>query len=131
MELDHGEVYGEPVARIRAQGKIVGRAIQVASITANDDAGKVSGSGSFRFGFRANFSSSLKVRRSTFNRIQRLRQIGLCRPMADWISLSPVTGHWTNPHIQAQGKVAALVLNGEPVGRTANYRAHCEPRSHL
>ena len=47
VELDNGVVYGEPVSRIRAQGKMVGQVLQLASITVNDQAGKASASGSY------------------------------------------------------------------------------------
>jgi translocation and assembly module TamB len=125
VELDHGEVYGEPVARIRAQGKIVGRAIQVASITANDEAGKVSGSGSFDLASRQ-FQLVAQGTEVDLHRIQRLRQMGFA---ADGKLDFSVSGNGTldDPHIQAQGKIAALVLNGEPVGElqiTAHTASH-------
>ena len=47
VELDRGSAYGEPLTRMRAQGKIVGQVVQLSSVTANNPAGTVSASGSY------------------------------------------------------------------------------------
>ncbi|MGA9671210.1 MAG: hypothetical protein WBQ94_18515, partial [Terracidiphilus sp.] len=47
VELDDGNVYGEPIARFRAQGNIANQVIKLSSVTVNDAAGTVSATGSY------------------------------------------------------------------------------------
>ena len=47
IQLDNGSMYGEPLTRVRAQGKIAAQALQVSSITMISAAGTVSGSGAY------------------------------------------------------------------------------------
>jgi len=47
VELERGLIYGEPVAHIRALGKIVGDVVQLTTVTVDDDAGKITGWGSY------------------------------------------------------------------------------------
>jgi translocation and assembly module TamB len=114
VQLDHGVVYGEPVARIHAQGKIVGRDVQVASITVNDPAGNASGAGSFdlisrQLQFEAHGTGV------DISRIQRLQQAGLATNGTLEFSVSG-NGTSDDPRIEAKGKIGGLTLSGEPVG---------------
>ena len=47
VELDGGSVYGEPVARIRAQGTVANQTVKLTSVTVSEDAGKISATGSY------------------------------------------------------------------------------------
>jgi translocation and assembly module TamB len=47
VELDGGSVYGEPVARIRAQGAMANQVVRLASVTLNGDAGTIAATGSY------------------------------------------------------------------------------------
>ena len=114
VELDHGVVYGEPIARIRAQGKMMGHDVQAASITVNNEAGKVSGSGSFDLDSRQ-FQLVAQGAGLDISRIQRLQQAGLASSGKLDFSVSG-NGTLDDPHLQAQGKIVGLTLGDEPVG---------------
>jgi translocation and assembly module TamB len=114
IELDHGVIYGEPIARIRAQGKMVGREIQVASLIANGEAGRVSGSGSYDLGSRQ-FRLETQGTGLDIGRIHRLQQMGIASDGKLEFSVSG-NGTLEDPHLKAEGDVAGLVLDGEPVG---------------
>jgi translocation and assembly module TamB len=47
VELDGGSVYGEPVARIRAQGAMANQVVRLPSVTLNGDAGTIAATGSY------------------------------------------------------------------------------------
>ncbi|MGA2217025.1 MAG: hypothetical protein ABSG51_03015, partial [Terracidiphilus sp.] len=47
VQLDGGSAYGEPIASLRAQGTLANQVVKLASITVNDEAGKVSATGSY------------------------------------------------------------------------------------
>ena len=117
VELDGGVVYGEPVSRIRAQGRIVGRVIQLASVTVNEQAGKVSASGSYDLRSRE-FQIDARGAGIELGQIQRLRQAGL--ELNGKLGFS-VTGSGTfdDPHLQGQGTLSDLVVSGETVGSVA------------
>jgi translocation and assembly module TamB len=135
VELDHGVVYGEPVSRIRAQGKIVGHNVQVASLTVSDEAGKVSGSGSFDLGSRQ-FQLVAQGTAIHISRIQRLNQAGFSTDGTLEFSASG-NGTLDDPHLQAQGKITELSLNGEQFGdmqinaHTANQRLTYDFATHF
>jgi translocation and assembly module TamB len=47
VQLDNGTLYGEPLTRARAQGKIAGQVVQLSSLSLNNVAGEVTASGSY------------------------------------------------------------------------------------
>jgi translocation and assembly module TamB len=125
IELDQAAVYGEPIARIRAQGKVTGRRVEFASITANDPTGSLNGSGvvdtaSRQFQFKAD-GAGIAV-----GSIHAIQQTGA--DVAGNLGFS-IAGSGTidDPLFQAHGNVTDLVIGGEPVGnlqidaRTANH----------
>jgi translocation and assembly module TamB len=114
VELDHGVVYGEPVARIHAQGKIVGHDVQVASITVNDAAGNASGSGSFDLVSRQ-LQFEAQGTGVDISRIQGLQQAGFATNGTLEFSVSG-NGTLDDPRIEAKGRIGGLTLSGEPVG---------------
>ncbi|MGO9436043.1 MAG: translocation/assembly module TamB domain-containing protein [Terracidiphilus sp.] len=114
IELNKGVVYGEPFSRIRAQGKVVGREIQLASITANNEAGQISGSGNFALDSHQ-FKLVAQGNGVDVGKIRQFQQAGLA---AEGKLEFSVTGSGTlaDPHLQAQGDISGLVLEGEPIG---------------
>ena len=48
VELDKGSVYGEPMARIRAQGTLANQTVKLTSVTVSEEAGKIAATGSYR-----------------------------------------------------------------------------------
>ncbi|MFZ0744594.1 MAG: translocation/assembly module TamB domain-containing protein [Terracidiphilus sp.] len=127
VELDGGVVYGEPISRIRAQGKITGQVLQLASVTVNDQAGKVSASGSYDLRSR-HFQIEARGAGIDISRIQRLQNTGLA--VTGKLGFS-VTGSGTpdDPRMEGQGMLTAVTVSGEPLGsveiavRTANRTA--------
>jgi translocation and assembly module TamB len=114
VELDGGAVYGEPVASVRAQGKIVGQTVQLASLTVNDQAGKVTASGSYNLKSRQ-FQIDARGAGIDVARIQRLRQAGLT--LTGKLGFS-VTGSGTldDPRLEGRATMTGLTLSGESVG---------------
>ena len=114
VELDRGSAYGEPLTRMRAQGKIVGQVVQLSSVTANNPAGTVSASGSYdlrslQFQIDAN-GSGIDVAK-----IERLRQSGVT--LAGKLAFS-LTGSGTpsDPNLKSHAALGGLTLSGEQVG---------------
>ncbi|MGA7859315.1 MAG: translocation/assembly module TamB domain-containing protein, partial [Terracidiphilus sp.] len=114
VELDGGTVYGEPVSRIRAQGKISGQVVQLASVTVNDQAGKVSGTGSYDLKSHQ-FQIDARGAGIDVAHIQRLRQAGLSVTGKLGFSVSG-SGAIDDPHLDGQGTLTGLTVSGEQVG---------------
>ena len=135
VELDHGVVYGEPVSRIRAEGKIVGRVVQLASVSVSDQAGKIAATGSYDLRSRQ-FQINAQGSAIDLSRIQRLQNAGL--DTTGQLAFS-VTGSGTtdDPHLQAQGTLTGLTFGGEPVGgvqinaHTANHALLYDVATHF
>ena len=47
VQLDNGALYGEPLTRMRAEGKVAGQTLQFTSVTMNNAAGSVTASGTY------------------------------------------------------------------------------------
>jgi translocation and assembly module TamB len=126
VELDQGVVYGEPVSRIRALGKIAGRDLQLTSVTISDQAGKVSASGSYNLDSRQ-FTVSAEGAGIDVSHIQRLQSAGT--PLTGQLGFS-VHGSGTvdDPHLQAQSTLTGLTLGGESVG-SVQISAHTANRT--
>ncbi len=114
VELDNGTVYGEPVSRVRAQGKIAGQVLQLASITVNDQAGKVSASGSYDLKSRRFLVDAIAAGIDV-SQIQRLRNAGLTvtGKLGFWIKGS---GTPDDPRLEAKGTLTGVTISGEQVG---------------
>ena len=114
VELEKGSVYGEPVNRIRAQGTIANQIIKLASVTINDDAGKLTASGSYVLSSHR-FQLDAKGAGIDVSRIQWLHKHDLA--VTGKLALS-VQGSCTfdNPCLEARATLAGLTLNGESLG---------------
>jgi translocation and assembly module TamB len=114
LELDKGNLYGEPVNRIRAEGTIANQNIKLASVTVNDDAGKLAATGSYDLQSHR-FQLDAKGAGIDVSRIQWLRNHDLA--VSGKLGLS-VQGSCTfdNPCLEAHATLAGLTLNGEPLG---------------
>ncbi|HET6170174.1 MAG TPA: hypothetical protein VFE01_08335, partial [Terracidiphilus sp.] len=114
VELDNGVVYGEPVSRVRAQGKMVGQVLQLASITVNDQAGRVSASGSYDLKSRRFLIDATAVGIDV-SAIQRVRGAGVAATgkLGFWLKGS---GTPDDPRLEAHGTLTGLSISDEPVG---------------
>jgi translocation and assembly module TamB len=114
VELDGGSVYGEPIARFRAQGTVANQVVKLTSISVSDAAGKIAATGSFdlksrRFQVDAH-GSGIDVARIEWLRHQGLEATGK-------LGFS-VTGSGTldDPRLEGHATLSTLVLSGEPLG---------------
>ncbi|MDE3189157.1 MAG: translocation/assembly module TamB domain-containing protein [Acidobacteriota bacterium] len=114
VQLDDGAVYGEPVSRIRAQGKIAGQVLQLASVTVNDQAGKLSASGSYNLKSRQ-FQIDAQGTGIDMAQVRYIRQFGMA---ATGKLAFTVTGSGTpdDPRIQGRGTLSGVTLRGEQLG---------------
>ena len=124
FELDGGSVYGEPVSRIRAQGTVAGQVFKLASVTVNDQAGKILGSGAYDLN-SSRFQLDFQSTGFDLSRLQSLSSRGLA--VTGKLSFSIAgSGTFDDPRLEARASIAGLALSGEPMGgldfvaRTAN-----------
>jgi translocation and assembly module TamB len=114
VELDKGSVYGEPVARIRAQGNIADQAIKLTSVTVSEEAGKISASGSFDLRSHR-FQLDAKGAAIDMARVAWLRSHGLTVTGKLAFSVAGA-GTLDDPRLEAHASLAGLALGGDPVG---------------
>ncbi|MDR3740650.1 MAG: translocation/assembly module TamB domain-containing protein [Terracidiphilus sp.] len=114
VELDNSVIYDEPIGHIRAQGRIAGHAVQLASVTLNDDAGKLSATGSYDLQSQ-NFQVSAHGAGINIGRIKRMQSAGVSVNGQASFTLSG-GGTFNDPHLDAKGTLSKLTLGDEPVG---------------
>ncbi len=114
LELDNTVFFDEPVGRIRAQGKIAGRVVQVASVTVNDDAGKLTASGNYDLNSRQ-FQITAQCAGVDIGRIRRLQTAGTAVNGKLGLKISG-GGSLDDPRLEAQGSLTGLKLGDELVG---------------
>ena len=126
VELEGGTVYGEPIARLRAQGSLANQVVKLASITVNDDAGKVSATGSYNLKSRQ-FQLDAKGEGIDVGKIESVRRQDL--EAAGKLGFS-VTGSGSidDPRLEAHGTLNALAFEGESLG-TLVFTAHTANRA--
>ncbi|MGP8173697.1 MAG: translocation/assembly module TamB domain-containing protein [Terracidiphilus sp.] len=114
VELDGGSVYGEPIARFRAQGTVANQVIKLDSVSVSDAAGKIAATGSFdlksrRFQLDAH-GSGIDVARIEWLRNQGLETTGKLE--------FSVTGSGTldDPRLEGRAMLSTLTVSGEPLG---------------
>jgi translocation and assembly module TamB len=114
VELDGGTIYGEPVARLRAQGNIANQKVRLTSVTVDENLGKITANGSYdlkshRFEVDAK-GSGIDVARIQWTRRENLAVTGK-------LAFS-VTGSGTfdDPRLEAHATLAGLALGGETIG---------------
>lgn len=135
VELDGGSVYGQPVARIRAQGSMANQVLKLASISVDEATGKISATGSYDLKSRR-FQVDANGVGIDMARIEGLRRPGLA--LAGTLGFS-VAGSGTveDPHLEGHAAMSSLALNGEPMGalaltaHTANRMATYDATSRL
>lgn len=126
VELDQGVVYDEPIGRIRAQGKTSGHVVQLASVTVNDDAGKLTAAGSYDLQTHK-FQVSAKGTEINVGRIRRLQAADMAMNGKAGFTLSG-SGTVDDPHLEGNGTLSGLTLGGEPVGNI-QIKAHTANRT--
>ena len=114
VQLDNGALYGEPLTRAHAQGKIVGQALQLASVTMNSAAGTVSGFGTYDLHTRQ-FQVDAHGAGIDIAKIERLRSDGTELAGSLGFSLSG-SGTFDDPHLNGRASLANFTVSGERFG---------------
>lgn len=126
VELDGGTVYGEPVARIRAQGTMTNDFLKLGSVTVSAPAGSVSATGSYDFKSRR-FQVDAKGAGIDVAKIDSVRHQGL--DVTGKLAFSVAgSGTLDDPRLEVHSTLSPLTLAGEPLG-TLDLVAHTMDRS--
>jgi translocation and assembly module TamB len=126
VELDKGSVYGEPVARIRAQANIAGQTINLTSITVSEGAGKFAATGNYDLSSRR-FQLDAKGAGIDMARIETLRRYGLAMTGKLGFTLQG-SGTLDDPRLDVRATLTGLALGEEPLG-SIEFTAHTANRS--
>jgi translocation and assembly module TamB len=114
VELDGGSVYGEPVARFRAQGTIANDLAKLASVTVSAPTGSLSVTGSYDLKSRR-FQVDAKGDGIDVAKIESLRRQGIEATGKLGFSLLG-SGTLDDPRLEAHATLSPLALAGEPLG---------------
>jgi len=114
VQLDNGAVYGEPLTRILAQGKIVGQVVQLESVTMNSAAGTVNATGTYDLRTRQ-FQVDAHGTGIDFAKLEKLRNSGTELSGSLAFSLSG-TGTFDDPHLNGRASLANFTVSGERFG---------------
>ena len=114
VQLENGSIYGEPVARLRAQGSLQNELVKLTEVTLGAESGGIAGSGSYDLRSKV-FSAEAHGTNIDVARIGWLRQQDL--DVAGKLNLS-LTGSGTmaDPHIESHATLTGLELGGERIG---------------
>jgi translocation and assembly module TamB len=126
VELDGGAVYGEPVARIRAQGTMSNDLLKLGTVTVSAPAGNISATGSYDLQSRR-FQVDAKGTGIDVAKIEALRRQG--SDVTGTLGFS-VTGSGTldDPRLEVHATLSPLTVAGESLG-TLDLVAHTMDRS--
>ena len=121
VQLNSGRIYGEPVNRVRAQGKMADKVISLSAISIANGAGAISGAGSYdlqskRFQMDA---SSAGIDIAKVESISR-QNWGVNGKLTFNVH---GTGTFDDPQLQGDATLASLTIGGEQVG-ALNLSAH-------
>jgi translocation and assembly module TamB len=114
VELDSGSVYGEPVNRVRAQGKIADRVLSFSSISIASGAGAIAATGSYDLQSKR-FQVDAKSAGIDVAKIDSLSRQNWGASGRLSFNVSG-TGTLDDPQLQGDASLANLELGGEPVG---------------
>jgi translocation and assembly module TamB len=114
VELDKGSVFGEPVARLRAQGNIANQMIDLTSLTVSEEAGKIAATGSYDLQSHR-FQLDAKGAGIDLARIEWLSQKGLAATGKLGFTVQG-SGTLDDPRLEAHATLPGVALSGEPLG---------------
>ncbi|WP_348261904.1 translocation/assembly module TamB domain-containing protein [Telmatobacter sp. DSM 110680] len=114
VQLDNGELYGEPLTRIRAEGKFTGPLVQLASVTLNHAAGTVAASGSYDL-HTQQFTVDARGAGIDIAKVDKLRNAGTALSGSMGFTLSG-SGTVDDPHLNARASLANFTVSGERFG---------------
>ena len=114
VELENGNVYGEPVSHLRIQGAMANRVLKLTSATLNEAGGTFAASGSYDFAAKR-FQLDAHCEDMEISRVSWVHQHDL--DVAGKLEVS-LTGSGTldDPRLQGHATVSALALGGQRFG---------------
>ena len=114
VELGNGSVYGEPLARIRAQGSLAGQVLHLTSVSMTAPAGSIAGSGSYSLASRSfqmqASGAGIDLSRIAWLQRQDLEAAGKLRFSASG------SGTLSDPRLNGEAVLSGVSLSGEPLG---------------
>jgi translocation and assembly module TamB len=126
IQIDKGSIEDEPVATMRAQGKIVGQVVQVASLNLMNAAGRATASGSYDLRSQQ-FQLNAKADGIDIAKIKRVRDAGTQLNGKLSFSVSG-SGSFDDPRLEGRATLAGLALGGDPLGEV-DVQAHTTKHS--
>ncbi len=121
VQLDNGTMFGEQLTRARAQGKIVGQAVQLSTVTINNAAGTVTGSGTYDFRSKQ-FQVDAHGTGIDIAKIDKLRNAASQMSGSLAFSLAG-SGTFEDPQLNGTATLANLAIGAERFGEL-NAEAH-------
>jgi len=114
VELDNGVVYGEPLSRLRAQGKLANEVVTLSSIAITSEAGNISGSGSYDVRSR-HFQAEAHGTGLEIASVEHLRAAG--ETIAGKLTFTATaSGTMNDPRLDTRATLEGLTVNHEPLG---------------
>jgi translocation and assembly module TamB len=114
VELDDAIVYGEPVARARAQGTFANKLVKLTSITLSNKAGSLSGSGIYDLRSR-HFQAEAHGAGIDFAKIESFSAEG--DTVTGKLAFSTTaSGTLEEPSLEGQATLAGLAVDGQAMG---------------
>ncbi|HUV70594.1 MAG TPA: translocation/assembly module TamB domain-containing protein [Terracidiphilus sp.] len=114
VQLDNGNLYGEPVKRLRAQGAVAGSVVNLSSISIASEAGAVAATGTYSLKSR-HFQIDAHAANLDIAKIDALRQQGWSATGKLGFSVSG-SGTFDDPQLNGTATLDNLALRGDPVG---------------
>ncbi len=115
VELNNGAFFGEPLSLVRAEGSLAGETIRLNTFNVKDDAGALTGTGSYDLKTKQ-FQVSAQSPAIDLAKLEKLKHVGVS--MAGTSSFS-ITGNGTvdDPKLQATATMDKVAIGGESLGR--------------
>ncbi|MDE3200929.1 MAG: translocation/assembly module TamB domain-containing protein, partial [Acidobacteriota bacterium] len=114
-ELNKGTLFGEPLSQVRAEGNMAADAVRLTTFRIKDEAGVVTGSGSYDLKSKQ-FQVSAQSAAIDLGRVERLKHVGVSITGVSSFSISG-NGTVDDPHLQAQATMEKVEIGGEALGR--------------
>jgi translocation and assembly module TamB len=114
VELENGNIYGEPVSHLRIQGAMANQVLKLTSATLNEAGGTFSASGSYDFAARR-YQLDAHCEGTEISRIAWVRQRDLDVTGKLGVSLTG-SGTLDDPRLQGHATVSSLTLGGQRFG---------------
>jgi len=114
VQVDNGSLYGEPLTRARADGKIADQVLQLSSLALSNPAGTIQSSGTYDLQSHR-FQVSAHANGIDVARVQRIHDTGAQVGGGLDFTLSG-SGTLDDPHLDARASLADFTLGGEHFG---------------